>query len=351
MAPEPDYYHILGVDPNATRPEIRRSYRELALRYHPDQNPNNPVAEEKFKIITQAYRTLSDPNKRTQYDQIRAAVGGQKKKSGAAAHRHAGPTGSTASNANTATSTSSGSRTATGETKKARKKWWEEIGLGPQATPPPPPETGPVDGDDVEVDMTVTSDVAERGGTQPLAVSRIESCAACEGTGAKPGTRVRRCPECDPGSPSPSCHLCSGRGQLIEAFCPTCYGRGQARTIKTITIRLPAGSTNGQRLRITGEGMLGQRGGKRGDLVVRLVVRPTAGYQTRDNSVYSEIHVTPAIAALGGTVRVKTIDGWADFTVPPGTKSGTVFQLAGKGPVLGDGSRGDHLVTVKIVSF
>ncbi|MCX8036051.1 MAG: DnaJ domain-containing protein [Candidatus Sumerlaeia bacterium] len=359
--PEHDYYLILGLDPNATQSEIRRAFRTLALRYHPDQNPDNPSAEEKFKLITQAYRVLIDPKRRAHYDRLRKA---------AEAHR-ARTSGQARSGSSTpATESKSGvrspgqgkpsataPRSGSPETKRPHTPWWESHGPfrprtptpPPSSPPPPPPPTGPIDGRNIEVDMTISAEVAEKGGHQPLALSRIEPCALCGGSGAKPGTATRPCPECGR-TPSPTCRFCQGRGILAEVFCPACDGRGKAKIKKNLMVVIPPRSQTGHQLLVAGEGFPGERGGKPGNLVVRLTVKQEADYEQRDLHVYSEVHVTPAMAAMGGMVRIKTMDGWTDLQIPPGTRSGTIFRLEGKGPVLENKSRGDHFVTVKIIS-
>lgn len=354
---EIDYYHILGLDSNVTRAQIRRSFRTLAVRYHPDQNPTDPGAEETFKLITQAYKVLVDPKKRAQYDRTRRAAQAQRARKASYARRRAAQKRPSEpaprQRARTTTETPSPSKTRT-DKQRVDKPWWKQEEKPPPPPPPPPPEPEPepepVDGANVEVDIVVSSEIAEMGGRQQLAVSRLEFCSVCNGTGAKPGTTVRRCPECDPHEPSPSCRLCSGRGQLIAALCPTCHGRGKTRLTKTVVVTVPALSKSGRVLRVPGEGMPGREGGRPGDLVVRLKVKSGADYEQREAAVYSEIHVTPSMIAHGSTVRVKTVDAWTDLVIPPGTRSGTIFRLEGMGPITKGNERGDHYVTVKIVT-
>ena len=349
---EIDYYQILELDSNVTRVQIRRAFRTLAIRFHPDQNPTDTNAEERFKLITQAYKVLMDPKKRAQYDRTRRAAQAQRaRKAGYARRRTAQRQPSEPVSHQRVRTAETSSKTPTDQQPRGTA-WWKEEKPAPEPAPPPPPpppEPEPVDGGDLEVDMAVSSEIAEMGGRQQLAVSLLQPCSACESTGAKPGTIVRRCPECDPRQPSPNCRLCSGRGQLLEAFCPICHGRGKTRATKTIVVTVPARSKSGRCLRVEGEGMPGREGGRPGDLIVRLKVKAAADYEQRDEAVYSEIHVTPAMAAQGSTVRVKTVDAWADLHIPPGTRSGTIFRLDGKGPIIQGNERGDHYVTVKIV--
>jgi len=354
LTPEYDYYRILGVNPNASHADIRRAFRTLALRYHPDQNPDDSQAGEKFKIITEAYKVLINPKTRRSYDRVR--------NSSRVRHRPGRPAPGNDADTEWPDSPFRQPRGATAPTpspdateeKSTRKPWWAEEQELPKAQPapppPPPPQSETMEGSDIEADMTITEEVASFGSKQPLAVSRFESCPTCNGTGGKPGTALRRCPECDPQHPSPACHLCAGRGHMIEVACPSCFGRGKHRVTKTLVINLPRRSQTGQRIRIPGEGMPGRGEGKPGDLVVRLVVKGRDEYEPRDPSVYSEIHITPQIATKGGVVRVKTLDGSVELVIPPGTKSDAVFRLEGRGAILQGKERGDHFVTVKIVA-
>jgi molecular chaperone DnaJ len=343
--PETDYYQVLGLELNATRSQIRGAFRVLAMRFHPDQNPGNPTAEEKFKLITQAYKTLIDPKKRAHYDRTRQATQSQRLRAAGRHRRHA-PGGSTPTSA-----TASREETTATETEQKQKKrpWWEGVTDKPKPAPPKPEPPKPQRGSDLEVTMTISSQTAELGGRQALAISRLVPCSTCEGTCAKPGTTVRRCPECRPKQPSSSCVYCSGRGWLIEALCPTCKGSGKEQLSRTVLVNVPKMTREGQLLRMPGEGLPGTKGGKPGDLLVRLRVKPGFEYEQHDAAVYSEVHVTPALAAMGGTVRVRTLDGTEDLAIPPATKSGTVIRLEGKGPVLEGNERGDHYVTVNIV--
>lgn len=370
--PEIDHYQVLGLEANASPAEIRRAFRSLALRYHPDQNPDRPEAEERFKLVTQAYKVLIDSKKRWEYDRTRKAAQTQRNRVAeenrrrAAQKRNASPSRSAPSRG-AAKPTSD--QAASGSDRKG-KPWWEEEqerlrkekkASSPRSPKPPPesppprpkpkpePEPESLDGKDLVVDMTITSAVADVGGRQPLALSRFDPCPVCEGTGAKPDTTIRPCPECGPGNPSPKCYLCSGRGNLIQAFCVKCNGNAKIRLTKTIVVTIPPRAKQGQEIRLPGEGMPPREGGKPGDLIVHLAVKEGAEYEQRDDAVYSEVHVTPATAAMGGSVRVKTIDATAELTIPPGTKSGTVLRLAGQGPVLKGKERGDHYVTVKII--
>jgi len=355
IQPEYDYYHILGLEPTATHAEIRSAFRALALRHHPDQNPNDPQAEEKFRIVTEAYKVVGSSRTRANYDRARNASQNQRNRTSNYSHRRESDDAQPARSAGRKKSGAAHAASTTDtEGKGAAKPWWQEdeepLSSQPSPPPPPPPprpET--VDGTDIEVDVTITEEVARFGSKQPLAVSRLENCTVCGGTGGRPGTAVRRCPECDPQTPSPTCRICAGRGSLIEAACTSCFGRGKSRITKTRVINVPPRTHTGQTIRIPGEGTPPRGEGKPGDLVIRFLVKRRDEYEQRDAAVYSEIHVTPQMAAMGGIVRVKTVDGSADVFIPPGTKPGAVFRLEGKGPILQGKERGDHFVTVRVV--
>lgn len=357
---EIDHYQVLGLEMNASPAQIRRAFRALALRYHPDQNLDDPDAEERFKLVTQAYKVLIDSKKRWHYDRARRAAQTQRNRTAERARRRAEQKRETASSAQAGSSRTPGAASGgVADHERRQRPWWEEVRerlreeeQPSQPPPPPPPEPEPesADGKDLHVDMTITSQMADLGGRQPLAVSRFETCDVCEGTGAKPGTVIRPCPECEPDYPSPKCYLCSGRGKLIQAFCSKCGGDGRVRATKTVVVTVRPRSKKGQEICLPGEGMPPAReGGKAGDLIVHLVVKAGTDYEQRDDAVYSEVYVTPATAAMGGIVRIKTVDASAELTIPPGTRSGTVFRIEGVGPILVGRERGDHYVTVKII--
>jgi len=345
-----DYYQILGIEPYATRAEVRRAFRLLAMHYHPDQNRGDPDAEERFKLITQAYKVLSDPRKRAAYDRERAAAKVERKKRAAKVVRpHPEPR----------PVPSEPPPRPPDRSPKQRTPWWEEEGFStprpetprpkPSAKKPPAQEKPKFESRDLHADMIVPSDLAEQGGRQSLAVSYVVPCPVCQGTGARPGTPVRRCPECA-ANPVPGCSLCKGRGLIIQSQCPNCRGRGEAKQTKTVTVTVPALSKNGQTIRIPGEGLPGDKDEKPGDLYVHLIVKPGGQYRETDESSFSEVYVTPAMAALGGKVRVKTAAGWTNVEIPAGTRSGTVLHLEGMGPLRKGNERGDHFVTIKVVT-
>jgi molecular chaperone DnaJ len=324
-----DYYRILGIEIGATVHDIRRSYRVLAMRFHPDQNPGDPQAEERFKQITQAYKVLIDPKKRAVYDRSRG--------------RFAPPESYRMDE--TRSARSAGGVKAPESADPRRKPWWEEE---LREEPKRPAGVEHVEHLDISFDVTLTNDEAERGGQHPLGVNVQGPCMTCNGTGGKPGTTVRRCPECDPLEPSGDCRMCGGRGHLISTPCPTCRGAGWSRETKTVTVKVPPHSREGQVIVVPGEGETGIAG-QVGDLLVRLHLKAGPQLERRGNDVYSDVQITPAMAAQGGRVRINTIDATMDLLIKPGTRPGTVLRLEGIGPRIRGKERGDHYVTVRMI--
>lgn len=351
---EVDYYEMLGVESTATRSDIRQAFRLLAMKYHPDQNRDNPVAEERFKNITQAYKVLIDAKRRSQYDRIRQAAEGQRRRAEAEARQRAAERQEDRDSGFGESRSTVGSRSARTTVGKQHTPWWQEEmeRLKPRSqtqTPPPQPKPQPQEPDwNIYVDMTLPKDLALRGGPQPISLSRDSICPACEGSGARKGTPIRPCPECS-GKPRPNCPYCKGRGQLIQSQCPDCRGEGKIRERKTLTVNIPPATKDGQSIRIAGEGKITPGDAPNGDLLVRIHIKKSQEYERREGAVYSEVHITAAMAAMGGTVRVKTVDSAVDLLIPPGTQPGTVFKLEGMGPPIRPDVRGDHFVTVQIV--
>ncbi len=336
-----DYYDILGVAENATQEEIKKAYRSLAKRYHPDKNPDDAEAGERFKEIGEAYRVISDPDSRRKYDQMRLFGGlGGFGRGGAA--RPGGP---------------------------GRSFRFEDIGdvgglgdifssifdfgrRGRKA------RTGPERGRNVEYLVEIPLRVAARGGKVQVNVAINEECATCDGSGAAPGSSSRVCEECK-GQGTVSfgqggfavtrpCPACLGRGQIPTEPCPACGGRGEVRTRRTISVNVPAGVDTGSRLRLSGQGERGPGGGPPGDLIIRFRVKPDPFFSRQDLNLVCEIPINVAQATLGSRVRVRTVDGKkVVLRIPPGTQSGTSFRIRGQGIHKGD-HRGDQLVKVKV---
>jgi molecular chaperone DnaJ len=329
MASRPDHYATLGVDKKATPDEIKKAYRKLARRYHPDRNPGDKQAEAKFKEISQAHDVLGDPEKRKQYDQGTGpfAAGGPGGFGGFGNFDFdAGSMGDILSNL-------FGGGAAGGG--RGRGK--------------PRPERGR----DLEAEVSITFDQAVSGAQIPLSVPTSTTCNTCHGTGAKPGTSPSVCPRCQGRgietqgqgmfSISQPCGRCGGSGTIIEDPCPTCHGVGAVRTVKRYRVNIPAGVRDGSRIRLPGKGESGRRGGPSGDLYVITHVTPSTVFARKGDNVEVEVPLSIPEALRGADIEVPTLDGRKTLRVKPGTAHGTVQRLRGQGPPrLGrSGSRGD----------
>ncbi|NOY81808.1 MAG: molecular chaperone DnaJ [Kiritimatiellaeota bacterium] len=325
-----DYYEVLGVDRSATAEELKKAYRRLAIKYHPDKNPGDKEAEERFKEASEAYQVLSDPAKRSQYDQFghEAFVSGQ----------HGAGRGAGFDPFDIFQQVFGGS-------------FFESFMGGGRS------REAARDGADLRYDLQIDFEEAVFGADKEISIPRAETCTRCKGTGCEPGTSRRRCPQCGGTgqitmaqgffSIRQRCPVCAGTGEKIESPCRDCRGEGRVQKRKRIQIHIPAGVDTGARLRVAGEGEAGRRGGSRGDLYVVLHVRDHEIFQREDNDLYCEVPVPFTTAALGGTIKVPTVSGTAEVRVPPGTQSGTVFRLRGKGiPSLRGYGRGDQHVRV-----
>ena len=335
-----DYYEVLGVQKSATEAELKKAYRKLALQYHPDKNPDNKEAESKFKEINEAYEVLSDKDKRARYDQFGHA--GVDEQAGAGGFGGFGGFGGGGFGDIFDIFFGEGSTGAGGG--RAR---------------------GPARGADLRRDMELSFEEAAFGMEKDIEVNRAESCARCQGTGAREGTTKKRCEKCGATgqvrttqrtplgmfqSTGP-CPDCRGEGYIIESPCPECNGEGRVRKRKTIKVKIPAGVDNDSRIRLSGEGEAGARGGPSGDLYIFVRVRPHRLFERRENDVYMEMPITFAQAALGADIQVDTLDGKATLKVPEGVQTHTLLRLKGKGiPYLRGSGRGDQLVRVIVAT-
>jgi len=335
-----DYYQTLGVSRDASRQEIKRAYREMARKYHPDVNKESG-AEEKFKEINRAYEVLSEPETKARYDRFgEAGVAG-----GGAGASGFDPTdmGGFADIFETffGGGFGGGGGTATGTRRR-----------------------GPARGDDLRLDLRLKFREAVFGGEKEIKIPHLETCQVCNGTGAKKGSGVKTCPTCNGAgqvrratrTPFGSfaqvtvCPTCNGEGQIIEEKCDACGGQGRKQQNKKLKITIPAGVDNGTRLRVTGEGDAGTRGGPAGDLYVYLTVESDSQFRRDGNDIHSEIGISYLQAILGCRLKVATIDGDEEITIPSGLQPDTVITLQSKGvPKLGNSvSRGNHLLKVKV---
>jgi molecular chaperone DnaJ len=331
MATRPDYYKTLGVDKKASEEEIKKAYRKLARQYHPDRNPGDKRAEERFKEISQAHDVLSDAEKRKAYDRGTGpfGVGGAGSPGGPGGFGgfdFSGGMGDILSNL-----FGGGGGGATG----ARRGQ-------PRAER----------GRDLEAEVSINFDQSVRGAQVPLAVPTAMVCGTCEGTGAKPGTSPTVCPRCEGRgiesegqgmfSISQPCSRCGGRGTIIETPCPTCNGDGAVRTVKRYRVNIPAGVREGSRIRLAGKGEAGRRGGPPGDLYVVTHVTPSPVFVRKGDNLEVEVPLTVPEALKGADVEVPTLAERKTLRVAPGTRHGTVQRLRGEGPprLAGQG-RGD----------
>jgi len=336
-----DYYEILGVSRNATADEIKKAYRKLAVKYHPDKNPGDKEAEEKFKEISQAYEVVSDPEKRSQYDQL-----------GHDAYTSSGRGGSyDYGRAQDIFSQFFGGGFGGGGS------IFEDLfggGSGRRQNP-----NAPVPGDDLRYDMEIDFEDAVYGADKPVTIPRMSSCPDCGGTGCTPGSGKKTCSHCGgAGSKTISqgffsvrqeCPACRGEGQIIEKPCRKCGGQGRVRTQESFQIHIRPGVNTGSQLRVQGRGSAGLRGGRDGDLYVFIHVKPSKIFERHNDDLVCEVPVPFTVLANGGIINVPTISGCAKMQVPAGTQSGSTLRLKGKGvPSLRGGARGDLHVKVVV---
>ncbi|WP_343209253.1 molecular chaperone DnaJ [Anaerolentibacter hominis] len=342
MAEKRDYYEVLGVDRSATEADLKKAYRALAKKYHPDINPGDKEAEAKFKEASEAYAVLSDPDKRKQYDQFGHAAFDQ----GAGGAGGFDFSGFDFSDIFGDLFGGGGFGDFFGGGRSAGRR------------------NGPMKGQNVRTSVRITFEEAVSGTEKELDLNLKEECETCHGTGAKPGTSPETCPKCGGKgqvvmtqqsifgmvrnvSTCPDCH---GTGKIVRDKCPDCYGTGYKTNRKKIQVSIPAGIDNGQSIRIRGKGEPGINGGEQGDLLVDVTVSRHPVFQRQDYDIYSTAPISFATAALGGDIRINTVDGDVIYTVKPGTQTDTRVRLRGKGvPTLRNKQvRGDHYVTLVV---
>ena len=332
-----DYYEVLGVDRNADAATIKKAYRQLAKKYHPDMNPGDKEAEQKFKEAAEAYSVLSDDNKRRQYDQFGHAAFEQ-------GGGGAGGFDFNGADMGDIFGDIFGDLFGGGSRRRANN--------------------GPMKGANLRASVRITFEEAVFGCEKELELSLKDECTNCHGTGAKPGTSPETCPKCGGRGQVvmtqqslfgmvqnvTTCPDCGGTGKIIKEKCTSCGGTGYTSSRKKIKVSIPAGIDNGQCVRIAGKGEPGTNGGPRGDLLVEVVVQRHPIFQRQDMNIYSTAPMSFAQATLGGDVRISTIDGDVMYNVKPGTQTDTRIRLKGKGvPSLRNKSvRGDHYVTLVV---
>jgi molecular chaperone DnaJ len=347
MATRKDYYEILGVPRDASQEEIKRAYRRLAKKYHPDVAKDGGSAE-KFKEIAEAYEVLSDPEKRAQYDRF----------------GHVGP--------------EQGFDFDLRDFRRARETFeefgfggvWDDLfdlffGEGVRTRTRPQPRTRAQRGEDLEYKLRLTLEDAAQGTRVKITVPRYVVCDRCGGAGQEPGTGTRVCPICHGTGQVEyrrrtmlgsfvnvqTCGRCEGTGEIIEEACHRCDGRGRVWEESRIAIKVPPGVDTGSRLRLAGEGNAGLFGGSPGDLYIVVEIAPHDVFTRKGDDLYCEVPITFPQAALGATIKVPTLFGEEELKIPPGTQSGETFVLRGKGiPHLKGRGQGDQYVTVKVTT-
>ncbi|HYO34902.1 MAG TPA: molecular chaperone DnaJ [Geodermatophilus sp.] len=358
---EKDYYGALGVSQNADAAEIKKAYRQLARDLHPDKNPGNADAEAKFKDVSEAYDVLSDPKRRGEYDEARRLFG-----AGGAGARAGFPGGSPGAGQpfdlgdlfGAAGGAARGGAGAGGLGDLFGNLFGGGAGAAPgSARARQQAASGPARGQDVETEATLSFDEAVLGVTVPLRMQSPGTCPTCAGSGARPGTSPHTCPVCDGAGVtsrsqgafafSEPCRNCRGTGQVVDDPCPTCAGNGVTTQTRTITVRIPAGVKDGQRIRLAGKGAPGRRGGPAGDLFVVVHVSDHELFGRKGDDLTLTVPITFPEAVLGTTLTVPTLDGVVTLKVPAGTSSGRTLRVRGRG-VPGRGRSGDLLVTVEV---
>lgn len=353
-APRKDYYRTLGVGAKASQAEIKKAYRTLAKKYHPDKNRDAPEASLRFKEIGEAYSVLSDPKKRKHYDQMRR-LGAFGMGTGARSRDGAGAGPKPASGVRTEYSFED-LQGGFGNVSDLLSSLFgqREARSGPNARP----TDGPVRGVDVEYLVDVPFLTAARGGKVTVELSLTEQCAPCNGSGAEPGTGLRSCGECG-GEGTVSfgqggfavkrpCPACFGRGKTPETPCEPCVGRGERRRRRTVRVDVPTGVDTGGKVRLPGRGESGRTGGAPGDLIVSFKVAPHRFFRRKGLDIHATVPVNIIQATLGTAIRVKTVSGKkVVIRIPPGTQTGTKFRVRGRGIERGE-RRGDFYVETRV---
>lgn len=343
MAEKRDYYEVLGLQKGATDAEIKKAYRKLAKQYHPDLNPDDPTAAEKFKEVNEANQVLSDPDKRAKYDQFGHA--GVDPNFGGGGMNFSGDFGGVDLGdifADIFGGGFGGGFSSRGASANAARR-----------------------GADIAVSLDISFMEACMGVSHDITINRAEECPECKGSGAEPGTSPKTCPDCNGRGfvtvqqrsmfgmmqSQRQCSKCGGKGKIIEKPCTKCRGKGNINMKKTVSVKVPAGIDDGMTLNVRGQGNVGSNGGTRGDLKVRISVRRDPVFTREDFNIRIDFPITYSQAALGAEIEVPTIDGPVTYNVPAGTQPGTVFRLRGKGVQKlqrAEGDRGDQYVQISV---
>ena len=344
MADKRDYYEVLGISKDASEADIKKAFRQMAKKYHPDLHPDDKEAEARFKEINEAYEVLSDADKKSRYDQFGFAGVDPNYGAGAGGGGGFGGFGGFDDLGDILGNIFGGG--------------FGGFGGGASANP-----NAPRRGERVHVGVTVTFEEAAFGCEKEVSVSRIENCPDCGGSGCAEGTTAEVCSNCHGSGvvmqqqrtafgvmrSQTACPNCKGKGKIIHQPCSKCRGAGLVRKNKKITVKIPAGIDDDQTVSMRGQGSVGLNGGENGDLFITVTVIPHPHFSREGTSVYYELPISFVQAALGDQVEVPTLDGNVKYTIPEGTQTGTVFRLRGKGiPSLRGLGRGDEFVTVTV---
>ena len=339
MAEKRDYYEVLGIQKGASEDEIKKAYKKLARKYHPDMNPGDKEAEEKFKEVNEANEVLSDPEKKARYDQFGFV--------GVDPNYGAGAGGG-----------AYGGGFDFGDLGDIFGSFFGG-GFGGQRRNPNAPQRG----ESIRASVSISFTEAAFGCEKSVTIERSEQCPTCKGSGCAPGTTPEICPDCHGSgtvqtrrqtpmgvfASNGPCRKCGGTGRLIHQPCSDCRGSGAVRKRRTIKVNIPAGIDHGQTISLRGQGGAGKNGGPAGDLLITIMVQPHEIFRRDGVDVFCEAPITFTQAALGAELEIPTIDGKVKYSIPEGTQTGTVFRLKGKGvPVLNGRGRGDQYVTVVI---
>jgi molecular chaperone DnaJ len=345
--PAKDYYALLGVDKTATEAQIKTAFRKLAKKYHPDTNPNNKSAEEKFKEINEAYEVLSDKQKRAQYDQLREA---QSRGFGGFGPEYAGYQAGRGQTEDGVSFEDFGQFGGLGDIFSQifdRGEFSRHQQYAPQK------------GQDIEAEVEIPFLQAISGGQTILQIPRTDSCSSCSGNGVQPGSKTQTCSQCQGRGTiqfsqggfavSRPCPYCGGRGTVGGSACSSCRGSGETKYTRKLRIKIPPGVDNGTRIRIHGEGSPGISKGPRGDLLVTFRVQGHDTFERKGNDIYTELKISLVQALLGAEIEVPTVNGRVNMKIPAGTQPGTLLRLKGKGiSSIKSSKTGDQFVKINI---
>ncbi len=343
MGNKRDYYEVLGIERNASEEEIKKAYRKLAKKYHPDINPDNKESEVKFKEVNEAYEVLSDPDKKSKYDVFGHAAfeqGGTDRGFGGFDDFGFGGIGDIFESFFGSSFGSSGFNRRTSKAK-----------------------AGPQRGKDLQYHLVITFEEAAFGTKKEILINRMEVCTACNGTGANSESGIETCKHCNgtgqvrvrQNTPFghfvniKTCDVCKGEGKIIISPCEVCGGKGRIKKNVKVSISIPAGIDNGQTISLQGEGEQGIKGGSPGDLYIDIEVKPHPIFTRKGDDIFCEIPITFVQGALGGEIDIPTLEGKLKYSIPEGTQTGTIFRLKGKGiPSLKGSAKGDLFFKVNI---